>query len=416
VGTTSPPQPVQQAAAPSGATKHHASILFTAFEPSGDALAAPVIAELRKRAPNLAIYAWGGPKMQEAGATVLETTCDDGAMGLGAVAKAMAVRREIRKIKRWSKQYRVLAHIAVDSPAANFPICKIFRKSGARVLHLAAPQLWAWGRWRLGKLRRLTDLVMCLLPFEEQWFNERGVPARFIGHPVINRAVDPQELKEQTHGLPQGAPRVAILPGSRAHEVAANIRLLTNAYIELQNRHSGMSGIIVAANSKMAQIVRKKIKAFPTGLHMITGQLDGALTWCDIALAVSGTVTLDVARHRKPMVGVYKAGLITWLGAKAVMRARYFLLPNLIAEREIVPEFVPYMGGATPIVTAANKYLIDSKNAANLSEELNRVCLRYSNKKPAEEAARWIIKIIRDGTPDEVPGKATPTPKPVKTA
>jgi lipid-A-disaccharide synthase len=127
-------------------------------------------------------------------------------------------------------------------------------------------------------------------------------------------------------------------------------------------------------------------------------------------------VTLDVARHRKPMVGVYKAGLITWLGAKAVMRARYFLLPNLIAEREIVPEFVPYLGGSTPIVNAANKYLIDSKNAANLSEELNRVCLRYSNKKPAEEAARWIIKIIRDGTPDEVPGKSTPTPKPVKTA
>jgi len=380
-----------------------ASVLFTAFEPSGDAHAAPVIRELLRRAPNLKVYAWGGPRMEEAGATLLGRTADDGSMGLGAMKHALQVSREIKRIKQWIKQYRVLVHVAVDSPAANFPICKAVQKSGARVVHLVAPQLWAWGRWRIGKLRRLTSLVMCVLPFEEQWFNDRGVPAKFIGHPVLNRPADEDELRERMHGLPQGAPRIAIFPGSRSQEVKANIRLLVSAFTEMQGRHAGMAGVIVAANQKLAKLVRKKIKVFPTGLHMVTGQAEAAIGWCDLALAVSGTVTLEIARQKKPMVGVYKTGLLMWLIAKLVIRTPYRLLPNIIADREIVPEFVPHIGGAMPIVKMAGKYLLDSKNAANQSEELHRVCMRFAGKKPAEEAARLIIKIIKDGMLQDAP-------------
>src|SRR5690606_30753167 len=258
---------LQQAGAHEKSQPHargQASVLFTAFEPSGDALAAPVIAELLRVAPDLHVYAWGGPKMEAAGAKLLGQTAGDGTMGLGALKKVRAVRREIKRIKEWSRQYRVLAHVAVDSPAANFPICKAMRKTGARVIHLAAPQLWAWGGWRIGKLRRLTDLVLCLLPFEEQWFNDRGVPARFIGHPVMNRTIDEAALQSQMHGLPQGTPRVAIFPGSRTQEVRANIRLVVNTYIELQGRHAGMAGLIVAANPEIAKLIRKKIGHFPT--------------------------------------------------------------------------------------------------------------------------------------------------------
>lgn len=402
----------QQASAdgkPQPHARGQASVLFTAFEPSGDALAAPVIAELLRVAPELRVYAWGGPKMQAAGATLLGQTADDGTMGLGALKKVRAVRREIKRIKEWSRQYRVLAHVAVDSPAANFPICKAMRKTGARVIHLAAPQLWAWGGWRIGKLRRLTDLVLCLLPFEEQWFNDRGVPARFIGHPVMNRTIDEAALQSQMHGLPQGTPRVAIFPGSRTQEVCANIRLLVNTYIELQGRHAGMAGLIVAANPEIAKLIRKKIGHFPTGMHMVTGQADTAIAWCDLALVVSGTISLDVARQRKPMVAVYRTGIISWLLAKVILRTPFCLLPNIIAGREIVPEFIPYIGGAMPLVKQAGQYLLDSKNAAKQSEELHRVCLRYAGKKPAEEATRHIITILKSGA---VQTGATPTPKP----
>ena len=382
------------------ASKATGSILFTAFEPSGDAHAAPVISALRALAPGLRIYAWGGPHMEAAGAEIIEFSAKNAAMGLHAIGRAASVRQEIRRIRRWSKAYRVLAHVAVDSPAANFPICGIMRKTGARVIHLVAPQLWAWGSWRARKLRNVTDLVLCLLPFEEQWFRERGIPARFIGHPRLNRTIDRVALRDRMHGLPQGAPRVAIFPGSRAHEVKANIRLLSNIYIELQGRHSGMAGVIVAANAEMAKIIRKKMRVFATGLHMTVGQVDSAVAWSDLCLAVSGTVTLDIARQQKPMIGVYKTGLATWIFGAILLRSRYRLLPNIIAGREIVPEYVPHIGGPGPIVRQATRYLQDSKKAAIQGEELARVCHRFVNKKPAEEAARLIVKVITHGSVD----------------
>jgi lipid-A-disaccharide synthase len=373
----------------------HPIVLFTAFEPSGDALAAPVIAELRQTAPALRVMAWGGPKMEAAGATLLARTAEDGAMGLGSLARVRAVQREIAHIKRWSQAHRVVVHVPVDSPAANFPICRALRRRGVKTVHLAAPQLWAWGRWRLGKLRRLTDMVLCLLPFEEQWFKDRGVPARFVGHPVINRAFDAQELRDQMHGLPQGAPRIALFPGSRLQEVRANLRVLRNTYEELQSRYQGASGLVVAAHAGVAKVVRRKMKVFPTNLHMVTGQVDAVISWCDLALAVSGTITLDLARQQKPMIGVYKTGILSWIGAKLLLRTPHRLLPNIIAEREIAPEFVPHVGGAGPLIREASRYLSDSKHAALQSEELRRVCLRFANKQPAREAAAAIVKVLK---------------------
>ena len=377
--------------------QRQSSLLFTAFEPSGDAHAAPVIRELLEHAPQLKIYAWGGPLMEEAGATLIERTADDGAMAAGALKKIFSIRKQIRRIGEWSRTYRVLGHVAVDSPAANFHICKIMRKSGTRVIHLVAPQLWAWGRWRTRKLRRLTDLVLCLLPFEEEWFGQRDIPARFIGHPRMNRAINLDELREYMHGLPQGAPRIAIFPGSRSQEVRANIRLLNRVYAELQGRYSGMSGVIVAANPKLAKIIRRRIRVFPTGLHMVTGQVDATIAWCDLALAVSGTITLDIARQQKPMIGVYRTGVISWLLSKIMLRTRFCLLPNIIAGREIVPEFVPHIGGPGPIVKYASRYIQDSKNAAVQRAELARVCQRFMNKNPGRDAARLIIKVITEG-------------------
>ena len=371
------------------------SLLFTAFEPSGDALAARVIEALTALVPDLKIYAWGGPKMQEAGATLVEQTVTDAAMGLGALSRVQEVRRQVGNIRRWAKSYRVLAHVAVDSPAANFPICKVTRKAGARVVNLVAPQLWAWGGWRVKKVRRLTDLILCLLPFEEQWFKERDIPARFIGHPALQHAADPADYADLMHGLPQGSPRLAILPGSRTQEVKANLGLLSKAFTELHDRYSGLSGTIVAARPELADLIRRRMPVFPTGLHMMTGELDTVLSWADLCLAVSGTVSLDITRHATPMIGVYKVSPIAWLVSKGLLRTPYRLLPNIIANQEVIPEFVPHAGGAMPIVAAASRILQDSKHSAVQAEAMRRILAMYANKRPAEEAARLIIKIAR---------------------
>ena len=315
--------------------------------------------------------------MEAAGATLIEETAVDGAMGLGALSHAMAVRKVQRNIARWASRYRVVAHIAVDSPAANFPICRMMKKQGACVAHLVAPQLWAWGGWRIKKLRRLSDLVLCLLPFEESWFMSRQVNARFIGHPVINRSIDEAELQQRRNTLPQGSPRILVLPGSRSGEVRKNTRMLVAAFTEIQGRFRGTTGLVVASDDRVARQVRKLVPAMPTGLHLAIGDLDAAINWCDLALTVSGTVTLDLARQTRPMIGVYKTDPLSWIGSKLLLRTRYKLLPNIVLRQEVVPEFVPCLGRVGPIVQEAAELLKDTRNLAKVSEGLRHVTKQF---------------------------------------
>jgi lipid-A-disaccharide synthase len=369
-------------------------VLFTAFEPSGDALAAPVIAKLREEHPEWAIYAWGGDKMEAAGAQLAGHTAGDGAMGLGAIAHARVVSKQIKSIRRWIKGCRLMVHVPVDSPAANFPICKASRQAGARIVHLAAPQMWAWGGWRVRKFRKLTDRVLCLLPFEPRWLGERGIKGTFVGHPAINRVLDGEELKAKLHGMPGGAPRLALLPGSRSQEVKKNIRLLVKIFQELRHRQMTMSGVIVAASDDIAQLVHKRLGEFPMGLSMVTGMRDESIAWSDLAITVSGTVTLDIMRQCKPMIGVYKASILSCIGAKVLLRTRYKLLPNIIADDEIVPEYVPWCRGAGPIITKAQWLLDDSRRTAAHQQGLRRALGTYKGHDFAGECAKVIAETV----------------------
>jgi lipid-A-disaccharide synthase len=376
------------------------TVLFTAFEPSGDAHAAPVVEAIRRLAPEVAVVAWGGPRLQAAGATVIERSADDGAMGLSALSRVGAVRGFAAAIDRWSRSHRVGVHVPVDSPAANFPVARRMRRRGVRICHLVAPQLWAWGPWRLGKLRRCTDGVLCLLPFEEAWFRSRGVPARFIGHPVLNRPVDTHAVHARASELPPGSPRLLLLPGSRSSEVRRNLPLLLRAMTELQSRRRGLTALLVAANEDLLALVRSMLDgSVPSGLHLVAGDLDAAIAWSDLALCVSGTVSLDLTRHAKPMVGVYKVSLLSWLGAKALLTTPHRLLPNILAGDRIVPEFVPHAGGAEPVFRAADALLADQARMRAAHAALKRVLQPYQGHHPAEEAAQSILRLLSGRNP-----------------
>lgn len=376
------------------------AILFTAFEPSGDAHAAPVIAEIRRRAPEVPVIAWGGPRMQEAGATVVERSADDGAMGLSAASRIRAVRAHQAAIRRWCEQHRVAVHVPVDSPAANFPVARWIKGRGGRVCHLVAPQLWAWGPWRLRKLRRCTDCVLCLLPFEEKWFRERDVPALFIGHPVINRAIDRAAVTAKAAEFPPGDPRLLLLPGSRSSEVKRNLPILMRVLTELQPRFRRMNAVLVAANQELLEMIRERVGTpLPSGLHLVAGELDAAIQWSSIAVCVSGTVSLDLTRHAKPMVAVYKVSALSHLGAKALLTTPHRLLPNILAGREIVPEFVPHMGGAAPVAKAVEALLTDQRRLRAASDALREVLVPYQGHHPDEEAADAVLALARGRNP-----------------
>jgi lipid-A-disaccharide synthase len=375
-------------------------VLFTAQEPSGDAHAAPVIARLREAYPDIEPVAWGGPRMAAAGATMLGRTADDGVMGLAGISKVAEVKRLHDEIVAWARANPVAVHMPVDSPSANYPLCARLKPLGARVVNLVAPQLWAWAPWRIGKVRRLSDVLLCLLPFEEEWFRSRGVTAKYIGHPVLSKPIDQAGVGLEAERLPQGSPRILLLPGSRSSEVRRNGRLIADAFSLVRERMRGARAIVAASSEANAtRFIAEVGGRLPEGVGVVVSgrevSLEGALAWCDLAIAVSGTVSLDCTRQAKPLIGVYRTSRAEALGARLVIRAPSLLLPNILAGRRIVPEFVPYAGGPRAIAAEALSILGDDGRRARIISELRAVADGFLGRDPAPIAAEVLAREAR---------------------
>tara|TARA_B100001059_G_scaffold142966_1_gene142916 strand:- start:9076 stop:10200 length:1125 start_codon:yes stop_codon:yes gene_type:complete len=369
------------------------TLLFTAFEPSGDRLAASVIHRLRSEHPNWSIHAWGGSGMARAGAHLHENTVEHAAMGLGALAHVRRVRRTQKSILRWCREHQPDGLVPVDSPAANFPICKALRPQGVRVVHLAAPQLWAWAPWRSRKLRKCTDQVLCLLPFEPDWFASRSIPAKFIGHPAINRELDIDRMIAESDSFQQGSPRLLLMPGSRNQEIDRNVQLMIDVVRGLRDVHPTIVVAMTAVDEEKARRIRRHLGP-EDRIDIIVGQRDAALHWSQLVLAVSGTVTLDIMRHERPMVGVYRTGPVGSIGGRLLLITPDRLLPNLIAGSRIVPEFVPHWGGIEPIRDEVMGLLDSEQRRSEQVQAIKRSLVPYEGKSFAEEAADAIVEVI----------------------
>ncbi|MDG2029462.1 MAG: lipid-A-disaccharide synthase [Phycisphaerales bacterium] len=373
------------------------TILFTAFEPSGDAHAAGMISELRRRHPDIEVVAWGGPRMQEAGAVLMAHTAEDGVMGLGGLSRAKMLYQERARIKKWLGSRRLLMHVGVDSPSANVRIAPVTTATGAPYVQFVAPQYWAWAPWRLKRFKQLASLVLCILPFEQAWFQERGMPARFVGHPVVSRKLDVEQVARERAGItpPEGAPRIVILPGSRRSEIHMNMQLLVDAYQTVERRHPGAVGVILAAKDDLVPLVHKALpKGLPDSLQVVTGNLQGWFDWAELALNASGTVSLDLARQQVPMVAAYRISMVSFIGSKFILSMDDRLLPNIVAGRRIVPEYVPHLKGHTPIADSADRLLSDPEAMSRTRQDLEQVVQRFGLHDPAVESVDAIDEIL----------------------
>lgn len=357
---------------------------MTAFEPSGDALGAMAAKGLHAKDPSIHIVGFGGAEMEAQGVEMLAHTSDEAAMGLNALSEIMRVKKLVDMIAAWFKENTPDVMVAVDSPAANFPVCKVARQYNCNVVHLAAPQMWAWAPWRIKKLRRLTDHVMCLLPFEPEWFESRGVKATFIGHPAMHE----HECGEID--APSGEPRILLLPGSRASEIAANLPMQLEVFKRIQQEFPDASALIACRDEDIS-----RVQPYAGTLQIIGNQLPATLEWADLALTVSGTVSLHVMRHSTPMIGMYKVGLISRIGAKILLNSPYRLLPNLIAGKEVVPEFIPCSNASDEIATKACQLLHNETELELQRKTLQEEAALYASHNPSEEAAEIILSYVK---------------------
>lgn len=385
---------------PSDSTR---TIFFAAFEPSGDVLAARLIEELKRRDPSLRFTGFGGPKMQAAGAELIEVTTEHATIALGILGEVKTHLRRLKVLAEFLRQRDIAALVPVDSPAANWSVCKKVRKHrpNAKIVHLVCPQIWGWATWRVRRLRRLSDKVLCLLPFEPSWLDERDVPGVFVGHPVFEDS--PKVLGEPIAvDLPaaegEGSVKLALMPGSRPSELNRNWPTMLSAFVDAQQACPGLVGIVAARQASDERVLRElsQERAWPEGLHVIGGRTPEVLRWADCALVKSGTSTLQVASLRRPMVVFYNVNQTQWkLLAQWVIKTRTFALPNVISEwqdgRRVVPEFVPHFGDPAPIAHELTRLVTDQSVARQQINGLNRVAEPFAAVTFKDAAAEALL-------------------------
>lgn len=402
-------------------------ILFTAFEPSGDALGGHLIAALRQREPNLPIYAMGGPRMEQAGATLIESTTEHAVMLADALSQWRVHRQRMARLQQWMTQHRLLAVVPVDSPAANWPVCKLARQlqPHARIIHLAAPQLWAWAPWRIRKMRRLSDHVLCLLPFEKEWFEQRNMPATFVSHPLFDDAINPQATK--VDDLPTGTPRLAILPGSRRAEIQRNWPTMAKAAQQLHQQHPGLHAIVALRNEEALPWLTQATPALqvpaehdnqqadanavlPAYVSLICGRTDDVLAWADVVLTVSGTATLQVVAHDKPMVAMYHVNPFSWhLAGRWLVQTRTFTLPNLIHQwlnntsDKPIPELVPHFGDVAQLVSALSPLMLEGHARQTQRDAFTQIRQSFTKTRFQTAACEALLQHVSESHPPSEP-------------
>ena len=322
-------------------------LFFSVGEPSGDQHAAALIHELQQRRPGIVATGFGGPAMQQAGCDLVYPLTDLAVIGFLRVIPMIG--RFYRLVKQAEKIFRDSppdAVILVDFPGFNWWIARKAHAAGIPVFYYLPPQLWAWASYRVKRMRRFVDHVLCGLPFEKDWYAQRGIEAEYVGHPYFDE-LDKQALDEdflRTYRDRRG-PVVAVLPGSRSQEVALNWPVIQDVIERLQSRHSDT--LFLVANYRSSQ--RRKCEAhFLAGpgrdcVEFHVGKTSEILEAADCCLMVSGSVSLEVLARKTPTVAIYRSPRLVEFLAHRLVTCDYMSLPNLFAEEELLPEF-PFSG------------------------------------------------------------------------
>ncbi len=370
-------------------------IFISAAEPSADAHCAGLITALQQRGYDIEFVGMGGPKMASAGCRLLESTTGKAAMLYNAFTQVFHYYGLVRRIRSFFKNNKVDLVIVCDSPSFNFHVAKAAKRAGIKTVFYVAPQLWAWGGWRIRKLRKYCDKLCCILPFEQDWFGQRGVDTVFVGNPLFDELnIDlPGHRRNYADFNPTNA-RIAFMPGSRPAEINTLWLPMQQIAIRLKQKYPAMTFTTVAVDAEREQILKEKqIPGFECEFSI--GSVNETAGSSDFTLVASGSATLEVTAAGCPMVIMYQSSRILWhLVGWWLIKAKYLSLVNILSDKELVPEFMPYFTSLNPIAETIEHLLDDSDSLSKLSGDLINLVKPLADKNASEQVAEIAVEML----------------------
>jgi lipid-A-disaccharide synthase len=377
-------------------------IFISTGEPSGDLHAANLIHALRERWPDVEVVGFGGPRMKEAGANVLYNLVDLAVMWFGRVLLNLhKFIGRVAQADRYFRDERPDAVVLIDYPGLHWWIAHKAKNRGIPVFYYVPPQIWAWAGWRVKKVRKWVDHVLCSLPFEPAWYHARGVPgAVYIGHPYFDelaeRRLDEAFVADQRA---QAGRIVAILPGSRTQELLRNLPIMFRAAAKLSAERPDVRFVVACLHDRHRALAEKLLadEGLTLPLEFHAARTPELIRLAEVAWAVSGSVGLELMVEALPSVVLYKIRPIDLFVARFFIKSRFISLVNLLADAELFPEYLTGRDVSAELAGWARKWLDDPAERARASEALVALRDRVAVPGASERAASRIVATLTKG-------------------
>jgi lipid-A-disaccharide synthase len=334
--------------------------------------------------------------MQKAGVRPVVDAHSLAVIGLVEVlAHIPRIYGEFRKLLNAARRERPELAILVDSPDFNLRVARRLKKLGIPVFYLVAPQVWAWRKGRLPMMRRTIQSLLCIFPFEPEFFARHGIHAVYIGHP-LTRLVQPSASRAELRrrfGIPDGTPLIVLLPGSRTGEAARHLPILLDTVERLRSLAKSSPRFILAVppgTIPPGSNFRERISA--ASIQLLEGKTWDVLVCADVALAASGTVTIEACLLGTPMVTFYRVNNLSWWMGKALVRVPFYSMVNLVAGRKIVPELIQDQMTPEHLAREALALLEDEAEREGMRRDLAEVAQKLSGPDDPMEVAAALIE------------------------
>jgi lipid-A-disaccharide synthase len=364
--------------------------------------AAHVVHELKKRRPDLHVFGIGGDHLRAEGMEILVDAREMAVLGFSEVLKRYGFFRKVfDDLRRVAAERKPDAVLLVDYPGFNLRFAAAAKAMGLKVLYYVCPQVWAWNRARIPRMAQVVDRLMAIFPFEPAVFSGTGLRVDFVGHPLVEtaRAARTEPLAALPWG---GSPRIALLPGSRKQEMERLLPVYWAAAREVEKAAPGCAFLLAAASPAMADQARRLVPQLgpaPRRWDIVTGATRQVLRQADAALVASGTATLETALMGCPMLVVYKTAWPTYLLGRLLVQVPYLGMVNLIAERELCPEFLQSAATPSALAVAVRPLLTDTPERRLMVKGLEEVAAKLGSGGAAANAAAIVDEELPPASP-----------------
>jgi len=371
------------------------TIYFVAGEVSADNHAAALMRSLREFDTDINFIGRGGPQMRALAGEQFKNWIDEAAvLGLWEVIRKYGYfRKQFRETLKEIEERKPDGVVLIDYPGFNLRLARALRKQlpQAKIIYYISPQVWAWNRGRIKKMARFLDPVLCIFPFEADLYNKSGLRAVFVGHPMVER------LRARKIDTERDSNLIGLFPGSRLREVRKIFPVMLRSVPELQKQNRNMRFEVAAASEELAKEMRGMLDQRGQdgrAIRVKVGETAALMQRALAGIVASGSATLEAAYFRLPFVLIYKVAWPTYLAARLVVNVKYLGMPNVLADREVVPEFIQHRARPDGIVKAVRRLTKDADARQRMVSEFDAIVGKLGEDRASDQAARAIIEEI----------------------